>query len=79
MVTEGYPPEQIKKIVENVDIDNQRRLQMVQKRWKMYSDPEKRIQIKAFDHFSMAIKMRKMLKYWLSFSNNRVTPIKSDL
>ena len=35
--------------------------------------------IKAFDHFAMAIKMRKILRYWLNFSNNRVQHVKADM
>lgn len=35
--------------------------------------------MKAFDHLKMAIVMRKVLRYWLNFSNNRVEHIKADM
>jgi len=35
--------------------------------------------LKTFDHLAMAIKMRKMLRYWLTFSNNRVQHVKADM
>jgi len=42
-------------------------------------DPKRKLMIKAFDHFAMAIKMRKILRYWLNFSNNRVQHVKADM
>lgn len=49
------------------------------KRMQVYLDPKKRLLIKIFDHFKMAVKIRKILRYWVNFSNNRVQWVKADM
>ncbi len=47
-------------------------------RWRFSSpaDSRKKVEnkllIKAFDHLRMAVAFRKLMRYWLNFSNNRV-------
>ena len=72
MKSEGYPDEQIKRAFEEVQASQHNRIHKCFCRLKVFGDPKKKLMIKAFDHFAMAIKMRKMLRYWLNFSNNRV-------
>lgn len=79
MKTEGYPEEQIKRIVEEVKEKETHKIRQCIARWQIFNNPEKRLQIKAFDHFATAIKMRKILRYWLNFSNNRVVHVKADM
>ena len=79
MIDEGYPEEQIKRVIEEVEITNENRLHKAVCRMKVYNDHKKCLQIKAFDHLKMAVTMRKVLRYWLTFSNNRVQHVKCDL
>ena len=79
MKSEGYPPEQIKRIVEDVHEKEIYKMNKGFKRMQVYLDPKKRLLIKIFDHFRMAVKIRKILRYWVNFSNNRVQWVKADM
>lgn len=79
MKLEGYTPEQIKTVCERANDVQYNRIEKAIKRWKISGDPNKRLLIKAFDHLKMAIQIRKMLRYYLTFCNNRVTHVKADV
>jgi hypothetical protein len=79
MKSECFPDEQIKKIVDEVNEKEAHKIHKTIQRWKVFQDPKMKLMIKAFDHFAMAIKMRKILRYWLNFSNNRVQHVKADM
>ena len=76
MRTEGYPEAQIKRIMDEVNEKELRKLSWCVTRWSYSADSkhkvDNRLTIKAFDHLKMAIKFRKLMRHWLNFSNNRV-------
>lgn len=79
MKDEGLTPEHIKLVCERSNELQYNRIDKAIKRWKISGNPEKRLMIKAFDHLKMAIQIRKMLRYYLNFCNNRVTHVKADV
>ena len=79
MRTQGFPEEQIKRLLDQVGQTEFNKIHKSICRWKVYGNPKKRLMIKAFDHLRMAIKMRKVLRYYLNFSNNRVQHVKADM
>ena len=79
MLTEGFQEEQIKKFVEEVNQKEYNKMNKALRRLKIYLDPEQRLLIKASDHLKMAVEMRKILRYWINFSNNRVQWVRADM
>jgi len=79
MQNEGFTPEHIKQLTEDVDKLEKEKINFCISRWHNCRDPKKRLLIKAFDHFRLAIKFRKVLRYWLNFSNNRVKHVQADI
>lgn len=48
-------------------------------RWKLAAQPGSKLIIKAFDHWKMMIALRKIMRHWLNYSNNRVQFGKADM
>lgn len=72
MRTEAYPEEQIKRIVDEVNVKELQKIVWGVSRWKIASKPNSRLMIKVFDHWRLMIRFRKLMRHWLTFSNNRV-------
>jgi len=79
MRSEGYPEEQIKAIVKEVNFNELNKMRKVACRWKLLSTEENKLMMKAFDHLKMIIELRKIMRHWLNFSNNRVEYVKADM
>mmetsp|Transcript_28123 Transcript_28123/g.42537 ORF Transcript_28123/g.42537 Transcript_28123/m.42537 type:complete len:236 (+) Transcript_28123:317-1024(+) len=79
MRSEGFPDELIKVIVEDVNSGEMNKMKKVAMRWKLLGSSDGKLMMKAFDHLKMIIELRKIMRHWLIFSNNRVEYVKADM
>lgn len=79
MRSEGYPEEQVKRIVTECHEGELQKMRKLAMRWKQLSVPNGKLVLKALDHWKMINGMRKLFKYWMNFSNNRVQYVQADM
>lgn len=79
MKEEGFTAESIKSCCEMVHDTELAKIRKGGLRWLLLNKPDSKLLIKVFDHWKMIIALRKIMRHWLIFSNNRVQWVKADM
>lgn len=79
MRSEGYPEELIKQKVGEAQERQTARLRYGALRWRLASNGDAQLKIKALDHWKLMIALRKLMRHWLIVGNNRVQWGKADM
>lgn len=77
MASEKFTKEEIAEWMERVESTNEYQMMKLYKR--MSIPKEKRIMTRAFDHWVMWYKIKKLFRYHMRFCGDRATPVKCDL